>query len=172
MFIDKFTDVPGKFINYSPASKRCYPPLTSEQTIRKTASMKIEMPLLNLQIAWAWMVLGFLSNDSGNQFPSGRLARRLWELPAPPVSLGHISFFGLGTVNLMFYLTVENLAHRVGIAPWPGWAFILGAVTMPICCFATAHQPRLRTLFAVPVISLLGGGLMVLWQVLSLKSPL
>jgi len=135
--------------------------------------MKIEMPLLNLQVAWAWMVLGFLSGMIlGINFHRedwlggyGSFQRRLYRL-------GHISFFGLGTVNLMFYLTVENLAHRVGAAAWPGWAFILGAVTMPVCCFATAHQPRLRTLFAVPVISLLGGGLMVLWQVLSLKSQL
>ncbi len=135
--------------------------------------MKIEMPLLNLQVAWAWMVLGFLSGMIlGINFHRedwlggyGSFQRRLYRL-------GHISFFGLGTVNLMFYLTVENLAHRGGAVGWSGWAFILGAVTMPICCFATAHQPRLRTLFAIPVISLLGGGLMVLWQVLSLKSQL
>ena len=135
--------------------------------------MKIEMPLLNLQVAWAWMVLGFLSGMIlGINFHREDWLGGYGSFPRRLYRLGHISFFGLGAVNLMYYLTVESLANRGGAAGWPAWAFIVGAVTMPVCCFATAHRPRLRALFAVPVISLLAGGMQVLWQVLTLKSPL
>lgn len=64
--------------------------------------------------------------------------------------LGHISFFGLGFVNLLFAFT-----HHV-VAPEPmrmaAVAFLIGAVTMPTCCFLTAWRKEpFRHLFFIPV---------------------
>jgi len=120
-------------------------------------------PEINLLLAWGWLLLGFVSGMAlGMGFHRenwlggyGSHKRRLYRL-------AHISFFGLGVVNLGFFLTVQAL----GLAGWlvgvASLAFLLGAVSMPLCCVVMAHFPRARMLFSVPVLSLLlGGALMV-----------
>ena len=47
--------------------------------------------------------------------------------------------------------TPDLIAHIASIG------LIVGAITMPLCCFATAWQKQLRFLFPVPVASLLVG---------------
>jgi hypothetical protein len=47
-------------------------------------------------------------------------------------------------------------------------AFILGAITMPLCCVVMAHFPKLHLVFAVPVVSLITGGLSTLLEVAKL----
>jgi hypothetical protein len=71
--------------------------------------------------------------------------------------LGHISFWGLGFINILFALsvkTVELSGMSVRIA---SGAFILGLITMPLCCFLTAWRKPFRHLFPVPVVSVLVG---------------
>src|SRR3989442_4935722 len=118
--------------------------------------MKSQVAHFNLVIAWLWIVFGFASgfllglNFQREDWLGGYASfkRRLYRL-------GHISFFGLAILNLMFYLTVPSCdPAAVGVAI-AGWAFIAGAVSMPACCLIMAHQPRLRVLFLVPVLSLL-----------------
>jgi hypothetical protein len=121
----------------------------------------------NLLIAWLWLVLGSLSGlglglffhreDWLGGYSSFR--RRLYRL-------AHISFFGLGVVNLCFYLTARCLPLAVSGVSAASIAFILGALTMPVCCVVMAHQPRARWLFALPVVSLLAGGLITIALVL------
>jgi hypothetical protein len=120
----------------------------------------------NLTLAWTWICLGFASGLAlGSGFHReqwlggyGSLRRRLYRL-------GHISFFGLGVLNLLFCLTVRMLPGAGGLCHVAAWGFGLGALTMPVCCVLMAHWPQTRLLFAVPVLSLLGGGLAVLWEV-------
>jgi len=72
--------------------------------------------------------------------------------------LGHISFFGLGFVNLFFGLTIAAL--RLADSPTlalAGKCLIVGAVTMPICCFLSAWRKPFRHLFPIPVVSVLAG---------------
>jgi hypothetical protein len=121
---------------------------------------------LNLVFAWLWIVLGFASGmllgtkfhqeDWLGGYTSHR--RRLYRL-------GHISFFGLGAVNFMFWLTARALPFAPGARLFASAAFALGAFTMPLCCFLMAHWPRTRMWFAIPVGSLLTGGGLTLWQV-------
>lgn len=121
----------------------------------------------NLVVAWGLILAGFLGGlllGSGfhrEEWLGGytSLRRRLYRL-------GHISFFGLAILNLLFYFTVRAVplsGRAVGIA---SWAFIVGAVSMPLCCLVMAHRPRLQMLFAVPVVSLLLAGSLTLWEVL------
>ncbi|HUI89233.1 MAG TPA: hypothetical protein VLX61_10990 [Anaerolineales bacterium] len=125
---------------------------------------------INLILAWLWIVLGFLSGSLiGLNFKFlepdwlggyGSPQRRLYRL-------GHISFFGLGLINLMFYLTARSLSGPLGISlVIASWALVIGAVLMPICCFTIPHAPRLRNLFYLPVISLLIGGVLTLYGLL------
>src|SRR6187549_2274543 len=102
--------------------------------------MKLDpIVLIMIKAGWIGMFLGVLSGaiiglffhreDWMGGYDSYR--RRL-------TRLGHISFFGLAFVNFCFAFTQHVLALRV---PWGGvamWAFLVGAVSMPACCFLSA----------------------------------
>jgi hypothetical protein len=130
--------------------------------------MNLSLPYLNLVLAWLWILLGFLSGMILGLF----FHREDWlggytSLKRRMYRLGHISLFALGAVNLLFWLTVKTLSApgaNLGVA---SWAFALGAITMPLCCLLMAHFPKTRTLFAVPVVSLITAGVLTL---LSLNS--
>ena len=123
---------------------------------------------VNLLAAWAGILLGFASglvfglSFHREQWLGGysSFKRRLYRL-------GHISFFGLAVVNFMFYFTARTFLHPGPFALVASSAFVMGAVTMPACCFATAHIPAARALFSIPVLSLLLAGaltLVVIWK--------
>ena len=65
----------------------------------------------NLILAWLWILLGFASGMVLGMFfhaenwlgGYGSFKRRMYRL-------GHISFFGLGAVNLLFWLTMQKIA--------------------------------------------------------------
>jgi hypothetical protein len=42
------------------------------------------------------------------------------------------------------------------------WAFVVGAITMPICCVVMAHFPKAHMIFAVPVLCLITAGVLTL----------
>ena len=71
--------------------------------------------------------------------------------------LGHISFWGLGFINILFALSVKAFELSSGNVRIASAAFILGLITMPLCCFLTAWRKPFRHLFPVPVISVLAG---------------
>jgi len=78
------------------------------------------------------------------------------------VRLGHISFFGLAFINLLYALGVSATVTPMGQVA--STALIIGAVTMPICCFLAAWRKPLRHLFPIPVISLITGASITLMQ--------
>ena len=124
---------------------------------------------LNLIIAWTWILLGFAGGTVLGLFFHQEtwlggyttFKRRLYRL-------AHISCFGLGTANLLFAVTTRNWLGHSCLTGFASCAFVLGAVTMPLCCVTTAHFPKARALFAVPVVNLLAGGVLVLIQVINL----
>ena len=71
--------------------------------------------------------------------------------------LGHISFFGLAFVNLAFVITHDILTITAPWAHWAGVSLIVGAITMPACCFLTAWRKSFRRFFFIPVGSVLCG---------------
>lgn len=131
--------------------------------------MKLDTLQFNLGLAWLWILLGFLSGMVLGMFfhhenwlgGYGSLRRRMYRL-------GHISFFGLGAVNLFFWITMKLSPAAGALANFASGAFILGAITMPLCCLVMAHFPKLHLIFAVPVVSLITGGLLTLFEVVKL----
>lgn len=67
--------------------------------------------------------------------------------------LGHISFFGLGFLNLIFAATAAQLSLASGYLEVASISLIVGAVTMPVCCFLSAWRKPFRHLFPIPVLS-------------------
>jgi len=122
-----------------------------------------QTPQLNLAAAWIGILLGFGSGLVLGLFFQREnwlggytsLKRRLYRL-------AHISFFGLGAVNLLFYFTTLHLTPGARALAIAGWAFIIGSISMPICCLLMAHFPRTQPLFTVPVLSLLLGATLTL----------
>jgi hypothetical protein len=123
----------------------------------------------NLILAWLWILLGFISGMALGMFFHGEnwlggygsFKRRMYRL-------GHISFFGLGAVNLLFWLTVQNFSLAGQLVSIASWAFIVGAITMPVCCVVMAHFPKAHLVFSVPVVSLITGGILTLMEVIKL----
>lgn len=119
-------------------------------------------PLLlhwNLVFAWGWIGMGFLSGVALGLFfhddkwlgGYGSWKRRLFRL-------GHISFFGLGFANLVFWVTARLLPTAPASLDTASIAFLIGGITMPLCCVLAGIYKPARHLFAIPVISLLVGG--------------
>jgi hypothetical protein len=125
--------------------------------------MNVDNAHLNLIFAWLWILLGFVSGMILGMFfhrenwlgGYGSFKRRMYRL-------GHISFFGLGAVNLLFWLTVQKIPWVEPLARIASWAFIIGGVTMPLCCAVMAHFPKAHLIFAAPVLCLVAGGVLML----------
>ena len=123
----------------------------------------------NLILAWFWILLGFTSGMVLGMFFHGEnwlggyasFKRRMYRL-------GHISFFGLGVVNLLFCLTVQNFSLAGPLIHFASLAFIVGAISMPVCCVIMARFPKAHLIFAVPVVSLIAGGILTLMEVIKL----
>jgi hypothetical protein len=71
-------------------------------------------------------------------------------------------------VNLFFWLTIKFCPVGGSLVNIASGAFVLGAITMPFCCVMMAHFPKLHMIFAVPVLSLLAGGVLTLLEIAKL----
>lgn len=126
----------------------------------------------NLLFAWLWILFGFLSGMVLGMFFHGEhwlggygsFQRRMYRL-------GHISFFGLGVVNLLFWLTMKDISSLSPLASIAAWALVLGGVTMPLCCVLMAHRPKAHLIFAVPVVSLILGAVLTLVLLIQAAHP-
>lgn len=71
--------------------------------------------------------------------------------------LGHISFFGIGFLNLFFGLSLGSLALREPALQIASAGLLVAVVAMPACCFLAAWKQPLRHLFPLPVLAALTG---------------
>ena len=109
-------------------------------------------------IAWTGMLLGVVSGAiiglffHRDDWMGGYISfrRRL-------TRLGHISFFGLGFINFFFAITHQIVGLEFPWATWAAWAFVIGAATMPACCFLSAWRKPFRHLFFIPVTAVSAG---------------
>jgi len=118
----------------------------------------MDIASLNLLAGWIGMlggvvsgvVIGLFFHQEGWMGGYSSLRRRM-------TRLGHISFWGLGFINMMFAFSVKTVEFPIINVQVASVGFILGAVTMPVCCFLTAWRKSFRHLFPVPVIGVLAG---------------
>lgn len=118
---------------------------------------------LNLLAGWIGMLGGVLSGALIGLF----FHREEWmggyaSFRRRMTRLGHISFFGLGFLNMAAAFTLH-------LAPLP-WlpervaslALVAAAATMPLCCFLAAWRKPFRHLFPLPVAGVLVGVVVLL----------
>ena len=121
----------------------------------------------NLFAGWAGMafgvisgaVIGFFFHREGWMGGYQAYRRRM-------IRLGHISFFGLGFLNLFFSLTCALYPFPVFWEQIASVSLIIGAVAMPTSCFLSAWKPAFQKLFPIPVLSV---GLGIASVLLNLK---
>ena len=114
----------------------------------------MQAPAINLIGGWLAMLAGVLSGSiAGLLFHDENWLGGYSSFRRRLARLGHISFFGLGFVNLLFAATAGELFLRSGYLQVASVGLIVGAITMPICCYLTAWKKPMRHLFPIPVVS-------------------
>lgn len=121
---------------------------------------------LNLVAGWLAIFLGVLTGiSSGLYFHKenflggyGSWTRRL-------MRLGHISFFGLGILNILFTLSASALEIKSDLKA-ASILFVVGLCSMPIVCYASAIKKIFRNLFFIPVLSTTAALMLFLWRLL------
>ena len=115
---------------------------------------------IHVHAAWLGILAGLLAGVVQGLF----FHRDDWQggyasWPRRMVRLGHVSFFGIGFMNLAFAASVQlfEFAQPVVLT---SWLLLAGAFSMPTVCYLSAWRKPMRHLFAVPVLCLVVG---VLW---------
>jgi hypothetical protein len=118
---------------------------------------------LNLIAGWLGMLAGVVSGAVlGLFFHDEKWMGGYTSYRRRLARLGHIAFFGLGFLNLIFAATVAQLPLTGRSLTTASLTLILGAATMPLCCFLSAWRKPLRHLFPIPVLSVTTGLLAIL----------
>jgi hypothetical protein len=113
---------------------------------------------LHLFIGWFAMLLGAVSGGViGLFFHIDGWAGGYNSFRRRMLRLAHISFFGLGFLNLMFALTLQSVTFAIPYIKVASFGFIVGAITMPLCCFLAAWKKPFRHLFPLPVAGVFAG---------------
>lgn len=122
---------------------------------------------MNELFGWLWIHLGVISGMllglgflrpgflGGYNSPRRRLLR-----------LGHISFFGLGALNILFAHSAETV-HADCLHCIAATAFIVAGFAMPLTCGIVAWRQRFFPLFIVPVSAALVATGLTAWEMLT-----
>lgn len=115
------------------------------------------MDQFNLIAGWIGILCGMVSGAvHGLWFHHVEWLGGYAAWPRRLTRLGHISFFGLAFINLAFAWSLPS-AHPGPALTLASWALVIGALTMPLCCYAAAFVPAARHAFIIPVLSLITG---------------
>ena len=124
--------------------------------------------LINIYTAWIAFLLGCIAGAVPGMF----FHKENWlggyaSWQRRMVRLAHISFFGIGFLNLAFALTARQLGLESGITI-PSVLLIIGVVTMPLVCYLSAWKPLFRHAFFIPAGSVILAFIFFLWRIFTL----
>ncbi len=75
--------------------------------------------------------------------------------------LGHISLVALGLFNIIFSLTVPQVAYSNGdVTQAASFCWLAGGIAMPSACFLTAWRSAFKQSFALPVCLLIAAAVL------------
>ena len=122
--------------------------------------------MINLYAAWIGILVGCITGAVGGLFfhkddwldGYGSWRRRL-------TRLGHISFFGIGFINLAFAVSLRMLEME-GELVVSSRLLIVALITMPLLCYLSAFKKPFRNLFFIPAGSVIIGIGLFLWRII------
>ena len=101
---------------------------------------------------WTGMIFGLVSGAAiGLFFHEEAFAGGYGSFRRRMMRLGHVSFFGLGIINVIFALTLTTIGVVLRYPTVASISLIAAAVLMPLICFLTAWKKTFRHIFALPV---------------------
>lgn len=113
---------------------------------------------LHMVLGWSLMLLGGISGATiGLRFHEADWAGGYASLRRRLLRLGHIAFFGLGMLNVLFAFSALQVPVGPRLQAVASAGFVVAGVCMPLCCFLAAWREPFRHLFAIPVLGLLLG---------------
>ena len=124
--------------------------------------------MINIEAAWVGFLLGCVAGAvTGLFFHKNDWFGGYASWPRRMIRLAHISFFGIGFINLAFALTARALGLEAGLQ---GISLLLiaGAVTMPTVCYLSAWKPGFRNIFFIPAMSVTIGIALFAWRIITL----
>jgi hypothetical protein len=120
---------------------------------------------INLAAGWIAILAGLLTGTGlGLFFHNEQWLGGYGSWQRRMLRLGHISLIGTGLLNIVFALSTA--ARHGPVTPLGSIAMLLGAVTMPAVCTASAFCKPARHLFFIPVLCLLIGTAEIVYGVL------
>lgn len=119
---------------------------------------------VNLYAAWIGFLAGCLAGMVPGLFFHGEdwlggyasWRRRM-------MRLAHISFFGIGLLNLALALSAQALAIDT-VPRLPSVLLLVGAAAMPLVCYLSAWRDVFRHAFPIPALSVTAGVALFLWE--------
>ena len=135
----------------------------------KVEVLKVNVVYLHLICGWCAILLSFLSGAGlGLFFHQEDWLGGYRSFRRRMLRLAHISFFGLGTINLLFGLTLNAVELDVPFLSLASSSLIIAVLSMPLCCYLSAWKRSMRLLFPIPVVASVIGVLLLLVSLLSL----
>ena len=118
----------------------------------------MDITQLHIITGWTGMLGGALSGAIlGMYFYKQDWAGGYGSFRRRMMRLGHIAFFGIGFLNLMFAFSIQVLALPETYERIASIGFLLAMISMPLCCFLSAWKPNFRHLFFIPVSGVMAG---------------
>lgn len=116
----------------------------------------MDLAELHILTGWFLMLFGVLTGSViGLYFHREDWAGGYSSFRRRLMRLGHIAFFGMGFLNLVFSFSLSHLPLPDAQARVASLGILIGGVGMPLICFLTAWRKPFRHLFPIPVVGIL-----------------
>ena len=107
----------------------------------------------NLWAGWTGMMFGLVSGAViGLKFHHEDFAGGYASFPRRMLRIGHLAFFGLGIINVLFALTLTSSGVVLSYPAVASVSLAAAVFLMPAVCFLTAWKQPFRHVFPLPVI--------------------
>ncbi|MDH3339268.1 MAG: hypothetical protein OER22_01135 [Gammaproteobacteria bacterium] len=107
----------------------------------------------NMLAGWTGMIFGLLTGAAiGLFFHQESFAGGYASFRRRMLRLGHVAFFALGIINVVFALSLTTTEVVLSYPKVASLSLVAGAVLMPLTCYLSAWKKPFRHLFPLPVV--------------------
>lgn len=127
----------------------------------------------NRGVGWASLVMGATTGLILGMFVfDGPLPVPAWlggyeELPRRLVRLAHISFMGIGILNILLARELSSLTLSEGAKAAASWSLVIANFLLPVTLFAASVYPPAKYALPVPALAIFVALSLTAWGVLA-----